>query len=161
MSPSPLRLRLVPDPVLAQVAAPVTGFDADLAELAAAMAPVMYAAGGVGLAAPQVGVPCRLFVFDASGDGNWAAVVNPIVVYRAGVDVAVEGCLSVPGERVELPAPTRLVVDAQDLAGRAVRWAVAGLEARIFRHEIDHLGGRLVTDRAGRARRLGPGLQLP
>ncbi len=155
-----LEIRLYPDPVLRVECAPVETFDAVLAKLADDMAETMYAAPGVGLAAPQVGIETRLAVVDTSADEEpeLHVLVNPRILESEGVDVDVEGCLSMPGITEKVRRPARVRVEAQDLSGSSRTIEADGLLARAIQHEIDHLDGVLFTDhltglRRERARR--------
>lgn len=134
------------DPVLEQEAAPVTLFDDELARLVEDMFESMYAAHGVGLAAPQIGISKRLAVIDvSSGEDPQAKLViaNPEIVAVEGKQNSEEGCLSLPGYSAEVVRPARVTVRAYDQKGRDFNRAGEGLLARAFCHEIDHLRGRL------------------
>lgn len=138
------------DPRLASPARPVTAFDAELGRLIDDMIETMYAAPGVGIAAPQVGVPLRVFVIDLSVGktaGELHTVVNPEFVSRDGVQLEDEGCLSVPGFTATVPRPVEAVVRGVDRFGGPVEVGGKGLIARALQHEIDHLDGRLFLDR--------------
>ena len=114
------------------------------------MIETMYAAPGVGLAAPQVGVALRIFVVDISlgRDPNGLLVmINPEFVEREGVQLEEEGCLSVPGFNATVVRPTRAVVQALDRQGTPYQHEGTGLLARAFQHEMDHLDGTLFVDR--------------
>jgi peptide deformylase len=113
------------------------------------MIETMYAAPGVGLAAPQVGVPSRLFVVDTSVGRNAADLmvfVNPEFVEREGLQLEEEGCLSVPGFTATVARPARVVVRGLDRDGKERTVEGTGLLARAFQHEMDHLDGRLFVD---------------
>jgi peptide deformylase len=128
---------------------PVTSFDAELARLVGDMAETMYAAPGVGLAAPQIGVPLRVAVIDLSvgkRGGELITLVNPEFVERDGLQLEEEGCLSVPGFTATVARPARAVVRACDVEGRERTIEGTGLLARALQHEIDHLDGRLFLD---------------
>lgn len=141
------------DPVLHRPCAPVTAFDADLAQLEADMVVSMHAADGVGLAANQIGVDARVFVMDcpdAAGERVVATVVNPVlrlpgVFARRATDD--EGCLSVPGEVAAVERVTSAVVTGVDVRGEPVRVSASGLAAVCLQHEVDHLDGLLYVDR--------------
>ncbi|MEJ5866904.1 peptide deformylase [Pseudokineococcus sp. 5B2Z-1] len=141
------------DPVLHRPCAPVTAFDADLAQLEADMVVSMHAADGVGLAANQIGVDARMFVMDcpdAAGERVVATVVNPVlrlpgVFARRATDD--EGCLSVPGEVAAVERVTSAVVTGVDVRGEPVRVSASGLAAVCLQHEVDHLDGLLYVDR--------------
>jgi peptide deformylase len=135
------------DPVLGRRADEVSKFDESLAALVAEMFDVMYAAGGVGLAAPQIGISMRIFVMDASA-GQEAekrvTVVNPTIELADGDQDGAEGCLSVPGFSFDIRRPDHVIVRGQDASGSPVSIDVTGLEARCVSHEVDHLDGRLL-----------------
>jgi peptide deformylase len=142
-----LPIRQLGDPVLREVARPVASFDAHLERLVEDMIETMYDAPGVGLAAPQVGVSLRFFVFD-DGDGTGARfLANPELAGLEGELVLEEGCLSVRGPYAETGRAERLHVRGTSLAGEAVELEAEGLLARIMQHETDHLDGRLFIDR--------------
>jgi peptide deformylase len=138
------------DHVLHREAERVTDISADIAALVQDMIETMYAAPGVGLAAPQVGVPLRVFVVDVTGgrskDGP-IALLNPEFVEREGMQLEEEGCLSVPGFNATVARPSRAVVKGLDLDGRERVIEGSGLLARAFQHEMDHLDGRIFVDR--------------
>ncbi len=113
------------------------------------MAETMYDHKGVGLAAPQIGIAKRLIVVDP-GEDRLLKLINPRCLEAEGEEIAVEGCLSVPGIYGEVPRATRLLVEALDPRGNAVRLEAEGFLARILQHEMDHLEGILFLDRAVR-----------
>jgi peptide deformylase len=134
------------NPVLEQPAATVKTFDADLAELAEDMFASMYAAQGVGLAAPQIGKSIRLTVVDVSNGKNPEAkiiLVNPEITHAEGEVREEEGCLSIPGFRGYVVRPQFVTVKAQNLKGEPFEIRGENLLARAFCHEIDHLQGVL------------------
>lgn len=144
------------EPVLHSVAAEVEVIDDALRALVADMFETMAAAPGVGLAAPQVGVDARLFVFDWTDDDavRWRGVainpellISPGPIGEADEEVDSEGCLSVPGERFPLLRSERAVLRAIDLDGEPFEIEATGWLARIFQHEYDHLDGVLYVDR--------------
>jgi peptide deformylase len=137
-------------PALARPAASVTTFDATLDRLIDDMVDTMYAAPGIGLAAPQVGVALRVCVIDLSvgkRGGELLTLVNPEFVEREGVQLEDEGCLSVPGFNATVARPARAVVKALDRTGAERVIEGTGLLARALQHEIDHLDGVLFLDR--------------
>jgi peptide deformylase len=143
-------------PGLAARAEPVRTFDADLMRLIDDMVETMYAAPGIGLAAPQIGVPLRVCVIDLSvgaRGGELLTLVNPEFVERDGMQLEDEGCLSVPGFTATVPRPARVVVEARDRSGAPRTLEGTGLLARALQHEIDHLDGRLFLDRLRGIRR--------
>ena len=132
------------------VAAPVTTFDSSLHALLADMADTMYAAPGIGLAAPQIGVPLRVFVVDLSvgkQPGGLIEMINPEMLACEGVQLEEEGCLSLPGFNATVVRPARAVVRGQDRHGEPTVVDGTGLLARALQHEIDHLDGRIYVDR--------------
>jgi peptide deformylase len=136
--------------LLHQPAADVAAFDEDLQRLVDDMIETMYAAPGVGLAAPQVGVSQRVFVVDVSV-GHRATdlivMVNPVFVERDGVQLEEEGCLSVPGFNATVVRPSRAVVRGFDRQGSERTIEGRDLLARAFQHEMDHLDGTVFVDR--------------
>jgi peptide deformylase len=141
-----LEIRTFGDPVLRSPGLEVVEFDDRLRTLAADMHETMHAAPGVGLAAPQIGVPRRLFTFDSGEEsGSYA---NPQIVSRSEeTQEGEEGCLSIPGVYFPVVRAMRVTVKAQDLYGEQVTHEAEGFLARIFQHEIDHLDGVLFVDR--------------
>jgi peptide deformylase len=138
------------DPVLHAPAAPVDHIDDDIRRLVDDMIATMYAAPGIGLAAPQVGVPLRVIVIDLSVGEDPSQVirlVNPEFVEREGDQKHEEGCLSVPGYAGSPARPARVVVRGLDLDGRERVHTGTELLARAFCHEIDHIDGLLFVDR--------------
>jgi peptide deformylase len=137
-------------PVLAQRAEPVTEFDPALQTLIDDMIATMYAAPGVGLAAPQIGVSRRLCVIDTSvgkRNDDLIVLVNPQLVERDGMQVEDEGCLSVPGFTASVARPARVVMRGLDRNRRPITVEGTGLLARALQHELDHLDGTLFLDR--------------
>jgi peptide deformylase len=131
-------------------AAPVTRFDDELQRLIDDMIETMYAAPGIGLAAPQVGVPLRVFVVDLSVGRDRAqliTLVNPEFVQREGTQLEEEGCLSLPGFNATVLRPSRVVIQGLDREENRQTFEGTGLLARAFQHEMDHLDGRLFVDR--------------
>jgi peptide deformylase len=131
-------------------AAPVTRFDDDLQRLIDDMIETMYAAPGIGLAAPQVGVPLRVFVVDLSVGRDPAqliVLVNPEFIQREGTQLEEEGCLSVPGFNATVLRPSHVVLKGLDREEQMQTFEGTGLLARAFQHEMDHLDGRLFVDR--------------
>ena len=138
------------DAVLHEKARVVEAITPDIDRLVDDMIQTMYAAPGVGLAAPQIGVPLRVFVVDISvgRDQNGLLVlINPEFVERDGMQLEDEGCLSVPGFTATVVRPSRAVVKALDGHGQEQQHEGTGLLARAFQHEMDHLDGTLFVDR--------------
>jgi peptide deformylase len=142
---SSLSIRTYGDPVLNQVTKEVAEIDGKIAALAETMIDVMYAAPGAGLAANQIGVQKRVFVYDA-GDGP-VTVINPTIVESDGEWTFEEGCLSVPGLSWHITRPNRIYLVGYDLDGNELRIETDEYEGRIFQHEMDHLNGVLLIER--------------
>ncbi len=138
-------IRLFGDPVLTQRAKEVTDLDGALARLSRAMVDTMYAAPGAGLAAPQVGVQRRMFVYDV-GEGP-ETMVNPEVLDARGTWTFEEGCLSIPGVFFEIERPKVVTVRGVDLDGNEITLEGDEFLGRVFLHEMDHLDGVLLLDR--------------
>ena len=140
-------IRLLGDPVLRESCEPVEDLDDEARALARDLAETMYEAEGVGLAAPQVGVPVRMFAYDVrEPEAPSGVLVNPRVVEEGGSESAEEGCLSIPGLSAVVERPERAVVEGKDAEGNDVRIEAEGLLARCLLHEIDHLDGVLFLD---------------
>jgi peptide deformylase len=138
------------DEVLHDPARPVDAVTPEIVRLIDDMIETMYAAPGVGLAAPQIGVPLRIFVADISvgrDPDGLMVFVNPEFVERDGMQLEEEGCLSVPGFNATVVRPSRVVLRGLDRAGREHRREGVALLARAFQHEMDHLDGTLFVDR--------------
>jgi peptide deformylase len=138
------------DDILHDPAREVEAVTPDIERLVNDMIETMYAAPGIGLAAPQVGVPLRIFVVDLSlgRDRNGLIVmINPQFVEREGVQLEEEGCLSVPGFNATVVRPSRAIVKGLDRNGDEHQHEATGLLARAFQHEMDHLDGTLFVDR--------------
>jgi peptide deformylase len=141
------QIRQYGDPALRLIAHPVEDFDDDLRRLVDRMIVLMHEAQGVGLAATQVGVLRRLFVFEPDEDGP-RAILNPVIVER-GEETLVddEGCLSLQGVKVPVERATSLVLEGKDPSGEDVRYELDSYGSRIVQHELDHLDGVLIIDR--------------
>ncbi|GJM38582.1 MAG: peptide deformylase [Acidimicrobiales bacterium] len=138
-------IRVIGDPVLRQTAKEITDIDGALVRLVDDMLDTMYEAPGIGLAAPQVGVQKRLFVWDV-GTGP-EAIVNPEIVESDGEWLFEEGCLSVPGLSWEIVRPKTVHIVGRDLDGNEMSFEADEIEARLFQHELDHLDGTLLIER--------------
>jgi peptide deformylase len=148
------QIRQYPDAVLRMRAREVERFDEDLARLADKMGHLMHDARGVGLAATQVGVLQRLFVFHRAGDEDVTTVVNPEITERSGdTDTADEGCLSLQGVLVPVERSIAVTLEGRDVAGEAIRLELEELDARVVQHELDHLDGVLMLERTDDAAR--------
>lgn len=144
-------IRIIGDPVLRRRAAEIDNVDGTLVRIVEGMVETMYDADGIGLAAPQVGVQKRLFVWDM-GDGP-RTIVNPHIVESDGEWAYDEGCLSVPGLTWEIVRPKEVHIVGRDLDGNEVSVEADELEARLFQHELDHLDGTLLIERLDDATR--------
>jgi peptide deformylase len=140
-----LPIRTYGDPVLSAVTTNVENIDAKIAALAQSMIETMNDAPGVGLAANQIGVQKRLFVYD-KGEGPHV-VINPVIVETSGEWVYEEGCLSVPGLSWEIVRANQVHLQGFDLDGNEIDIETEEYEGRIFQHECDHLDGVLLVER--------------
>jgi peptide deformylase len=140
-----------PEPVLGDVGQPVVDFDGELEALCADMFETMYAAEGVGLAAPQIGLNMRLFVMDC--DGIKLIAANPEVVHTEGEQTGQEGCLSVGKVPAVLTRPLKATLRAQNEKGEWFEQTAEGYAARAFMHETDHCDGKLFIDHLPKMRR--------
>ena len=144
------------DPVLERVAEPVTVFDEELRKLVDDMFESMYAAQGVGLAAPQIGISKQLAVIDTTFKEDPSAklvLVNPKIIHSEGKQASSEGCLSLPEFREKVTRANKVTVRAQDLEGKFFERTGEGLLARAFLHETDHLNGKLFINHVSALKR--------
>jgi peptide deformylase len=142
------------DPVLKTRALEVETFDDELRTQVARMAALMDDALGVGLAATQVGLLNRVFVYRVEQDSPTNAVINPVIEWSTDeTEVFEEGCLSLPAVHVDVERPIHIRVRAQDVDGEEIVIEASGLEARVIQHETDHLDGVLILDRISRGAR--------
>ena len=137
-------IRIIGDPVLKQPTRPITDIDGKLAQLASDMLETMYAVPGIGLAAPQVGVQKRFFVYDVHDTPG--VLVNPEIVESAGEWTYSEGCLSIPGLYFEITRPKEVLVRGRNLEGEEVELELDELWGRLMQHELDHLDGTLMVE---------------
>jgi len=140
-----LKIRTLPDPVLRQKAKRVANIDGSIQKLIDDMIDTMRAASGVGLAAPQIGVPLRLAVIELPGEET-ITLINPAIIKRQGERMVEEACLSVPGYQGEIKRSVTVKVKAQDRQGREIRLKGEELLAHALEHELDHLNGTLYID---------------
>ena len=145
------QIRVMGDPVLRQEAKSIDNIDGRIVQMVDDMVPAMYQAEGIGLAAPQVGIQKRLFVYDI-GEGP-QTLVNPEIVDSDGEWTFEEGCLSVPGLSFEIIRPKEVHLIGRDLNGNEVSIEADELLARLFQHELDHLDGVLLLDHLERDER--------
>ncbi len=147
-------IRSFGDPVLRARARPVERFDAALHSEIARMSALMHDALGVGLAATQVGVLHRLLVYRAHQQGPVVPLVNPEIEWSGKeIETMEEGCLSLPSVLLDVERPIHVRVRALDENGEGILVEASGMEARVIQHEIDHLDGVLILDRASREQR--------
>jgi peptide deformylase len=137
-------LKIYPDAILREKALPVENLTAEINELLENMASVMYEGGGVGLAAPQVGV-LQCIIMGDIGEGL-LSLINPQIIQQNGQDSLEEGCLSLPGIQVEINRHQTILVRGIDSKGKECELELTGLMARVVQHEIDHLNGILIID---------------
>lgn len=136
-----------PDPILRQIAKPVPKITPNIHKLLDDMAETMYDAGGVGLAAPQIGIPKRVIVLDPHDEETGLIeMINPEIIAAEGEQLGPEGCLSIPGLNGEVKRKQRITVKGWDRNGNEIVIDASDFLARIFQHEIDHLNGILFTD---------------
>ena len=138
-------IRTYGDPVLKSTALEIQKIDDKLVRLTDEMFDIMYDAPGIGLAAPQIGVQKKLFVYDI-GDGA-DVLINPEIVESSGEWVYEEGCLSIPGLYVEMVRPKEVLLKGINLEGEEITVEADELLSRLFQHELDHLNGVLMFDR--------------
>ena len=154
------------NPVLRQKSRKIKSFGASIEDLVEDMLDTMRSADGLGLAAPQIGIPLRLIVIETSptvddegnetGPSELYVYCNPEIVESSGEEEADEGCLSVPGYVGAVTRATSVTVKGQDARGHKVRTKAEGLLARAFQHEIDHVNGTLFIDRVDSPEKLRP-----
>jgi peptide deformylase len=149
-----LELVEYPHPALRRVSRPLVRIDDELRDAVRQMFEIMYAEEGVGLAANQVALPYRLFIVNTEGrpdSGEEMVFINPQLSKPRGSAVQQEGCLSLPGLRMDVRRPERVRVTGYSLAGEAINADIDGFLARVVQHEFDHIEGRLFTDRLSEA----------
>jgi len=154
---SVLNIEKYPSTVLKQKASPVEQVDDSVRTLMDDMLETMYASSGIGLAAPQVGVSTRVIVLDVNlqegDDYPVLMLANPEVIHAEGSEEFEEGCLSVPGFTTLIKRPSEVTVKALDRDGNEISIEAGGLLAVALQHEIDHLEGKLILDRASSIKR--------
>ncbi|MFH0957818.1 MAG: peptide deformylase [Pseudomonadota bacterium] len=155
------RIVTIPDPRLMAKAESIQDIDENICQLATDMIDTMYKAPGIGLAANQVGELVRLIVFDIyyayaepkDKKKNPIVVINPVISISEGEEFKEEGCLSVPNFNLDVKRAARVQVEGVDIEGNPVKYEADGLMARVFQHEIDHLGGKTLLDHASALKR--------
>ena len=149
-----LKIIEYPDPLLRRQASPVTQFDANLAALIEDLYQTLHATPGIGLSAPQVARSLQLMVMDMSDDKSAPDVlINPQILSKAGLAIADESCLSIPGITAKVMRANAIRVKAHDQTGETIEREFEGMHAVCVQHEIDHLQGKLFIDRLSRFRR--------
>jgi peptide deformylase len=149
-----LQLVEYPHPALRRVSRAVVRIDEELRDAVRQMFEIMYAEQGVGLAANQVALPYRLFIVNTEGrpdSGEELVFINPQLSKPRGTAVQEEGCLSLPGVRMDVRRPATVRVKAYSLSGEVINADLDGFLARVVQHEFDHIEGRLFTDRLSEA----------
>lgn len=143
-----LKIVTYPDPVLLNESQEINNIDGNLVELAKNMKETMYAAPGIGLAAPQVGVPLRLITVDIDSQNKKGLItlINPQIIEQEGSQTLEEGCLSLPSVVEEIKRYKKILVSAIDLNGNPIQIEADGLLSVVLQHEIDHLNGILLLD---------------
>ena len=155
IDPSRLQIVLYPDPVLRQQAARVPDVTNEVRQVAERMFELMAEADGVGLAAPQVGLPWRMFVTAGRDDVPPRVIINPeLTAFEPELATIEEGCLSLPGVHVEVRRPRGVTLTAMDLDGTTFTLRDDEYEARVWQHEYDHLNGVLIIDKMSPMERL-------
>jgi len=144
------------DPVLIKKAEAVKNIDSQVLELLDDMRDTVYAAPGIGLAAPQVGKSKRIILVDLSiGEkpDQLLKLINPEIIYQEGSIEEEEGCLSLPEINIHIVRPAKIVLRALNIQGKEIELEATGLAARVLSHEIDHINGILIIDRASPLKR--------
>ncbi len=144
-------IRIYPDPILRKKALPVKNIDGQVKEIADRMAEAMYANKGIGLAAPQIGIPSQIIVVDLGEGLN--ILINPEIIEGEGESVLEEGCLSLPNIEVPVKRKDKIFIRALDLDGKGVNLELIGFPGRVYQHEIDHLKGILIIHHISRLKR--------
>jgi peptide deformylase len=144
-------IRTYPDAVLRKKAGPVPNIDGQVKEIVDRMVEAMYANHGIGLAAPQIGIPLQVFV--AGPQNAWQGFINPEVLESEGRSILEEGCLSLPNLVVPVKRKETVFIRAWDLDGKEMNLEASGFLSRVYQHEIDHLHGKLIIDHISRLKR--------
>jgi len=137
-------IRIYPDSVLMARAGPVPNIDGQVKEIVDRMVEAMYTNQGIGLAAPQIGIPLQIFV--AGSENGWRGFINPEVLEGEGESLLEEGCLSLPNLVVPVKRKETVFIRAWDLDGKEMNLEVSGFPGRVYQHEIDHLHGKLIIN---------------
>jgi len=151
-----LQIKEFPDPILRRKAERIEVIDSNIQRLIDDMVETLYEAPGLGLAAPQVGYSKRLFVFDLGQHDirfPLTVMINPEIIQTESEVSDIEGCLSIPEQRLKVVRPGRVIIKGLDREGKPLELGGENLAARLFQHEIDHLNGVLLIDRISRLKR--------
>ncbi len=155
IDPDKCKITHYPDKVLAGKARPVEQINDNIRKIVEKMTDLMIKHGGVGFAAPQAGIPLRLFIISLDGTReNVRVYINPTVTTQGSLDINEEGCLSIPQVYTKIKRYTQATVTATDLDGREFTEQAEGLYARALQHEFDHIEGVTIADRMGSAARI-------
>lgn len=146
MKETELKIKILGNPALRTKSKPISSVTARHRKILSEMARIMYAASGVGLAAPQVGINEQMIVVDI-GSGLYK-LINPKILRKKGSWIMEEGCLSVPGIYIKVKRAKKILLQAEDEFGKPLKMEAQELLARVFQHEIDHLKGKLIVDYA-------------
>jgi peptide deformylase len=144
-------VRIYPDPILRKKAQAIENIDGRVKDIADRMAQVMRANKGIGLAAPQIGIPQRIIIVDI-GEGV-RTLINPEVVDEQGESIMVEGCLSLPNIEILVKRKEKVIIRGWNLEGKEVNLEFIGFPGRVYQHEIDHLNGILIIHHISRLKR--------
>ena len=144
-------IRIYPDPILRKKALPIKNIGVQVKEVADRMAEAMYANKGIGLAAPQIGIPHQIIAVDLGEGLN--ILINPEIVEGEGESVLEEGCLSLPNIEVPVKRKDKIFIRALDLDGKGMNLELIGFPGRVYQHEIDHLNGILIIYHISRLKR--------
>lgn len=135
------------DPILRQKAIEIKRINQNVLKLLDNLKDTMYAANGVGLAAPQIGVPKRAIVVDTGGEGEFLELINPELIKAEGLEIGIEGCLSIPGIQDKVARPKSVLVRGINREGKEIEIEAEDYLARAILHEMDHLEGILFIDK--------------
>ena len=144
-------IRIYPDPILRRKAIPIKNIGGQVKKIADRMAEAMYANKGIGLAAPQIGIPSQIIAVDL-GEGL-DILINPEIIEGEGESILEEGCLSLPNIEVQVKRKDKIFIRAWDLDGERVILELNGFPGRVYQHEIDHLKGVLIIHHISRLKR--------
>jgi peptide deformylase len=144
-------IRIYPDPILRKKALPLKNIDGQVKEAADRMTEVMYANKGIGLAAPQIGIPSQIIVVDLGEGLN--ILINPEIIKGEGESVLGEGCLSLPNIEVPIKRKDKVLIRGWGLDEKGVSLELIGFQSRVYQHEIDHLKGILIIHHISRLKR--------